>query len=201
MQHRLPGYDLTVGPDARGPHAARRLRGWRRSSRALVPWKPEIVGARVIKRRVMMRHHGVSVARGQATVPSLPPGTRPRRSLGKVGGGTGRPGTRARDASRGGMAQFVNLDKDPMERCAVSLAKGRAATGAGHAPVPVRVAQFANLDKVPMDRRAVGLCAATQCNCQGIDAGRWGARSCRRRAAARFRQIAQLPHATVRGPG
>jgi hypothetical protein len=43
-----------------------------------------------------------------------------RRSRGEVGGVTGHPGPRARDVSRGGMSQFVNLDKDPMDRRAES---------------------------------------------------------------------------------
>ena len=156
MQHLLRGDDLTVGPGARGRFAA-----WPR-------WPPcgqaaTQQGADAVEggncRRAADQAGGdggapVGVNREARTRPHAEPATGhlTRRSPGGVGGGTGRrPGA----CPRRGVAQFANLDKDPMERRAVALAAGRDPGDAGRGPVPRRVAQFANLDKDPMERRAV----------------------------------------------
>jgi hypothetical protein len=74
MQHGLPGYDLRVGPGVGRPHAARRLRG-----EAAEQLGVGVVAAGDCRRPagVMMRHRGMSGARGQTSMLSLPPATRP----------------------------------------------------------------------------------------------------------------------------
>ena len=59
------------------------------------------------------------------------------------------PGTYA----PGGISQFANFDKDPMEQRAVGFGAGRGAGSAGHAPVPGQLVRFTDFGQDPMERR------------------------------------------------
>ena len=158
MQHRLPGEDPTVGPNPRGRSTARPLRAAEQQDAGAV--------AGGDCRRAVDQAGGDGgpsggVSRESRASPHAEPATAhsPRRSPGGVGGGMGRRGRRPGSCPRGGVAQFANLDKDPMERRAVGLAAGRAAgVPTGHL-TSGRVAQFTNRDKDPTERCAVGLAA------------------------------------------
>jgi hypothetical protein len=73
------------------------------------------------------------VSRESRTSPHAEPaaGHSSRWSPGGVGGATGRRGRRPGTFPRGGVGQFANFDKDPVERCTVGFAAGRGARGAG----------------------------------------------------------------------
>jgi hypothetical protein len=129
VQHLLRGDDLTVGPGARGRFAA-----WPR--RTPCGQAATQQGADAVEggncRRAADQAGGdggapVGVNREARTSPHAEPATGhlTRRSPGGVGGGTGRLGRRPGACPRRGVAQFANLDKDPMERRAVALAAGR----------------------------------------------------------------------------
>jgi hypothetical protein len=161
MQHLLRGCDLTLGPDARG----------RSTTRLLAPRRAtEHPGAGAVAGRDCRRAADQAgsdggalggVSRESRTSPHAEPATvhASRWSPGWVGGGAGRRGPRPGTCPRGGVAQFANRDKDPMERRAEGSAAGRAARAPARYPSPGRVARFANLDKDPTERWAVGLSA------------------------------------------
>ena len=69
-------------------------------------------------------------------------------------------------------AQFVNLDKDPMDPPSGGLGERTGPGGAGQGAGRGREARFVNPDKDPMDRRAVGLGERTGPGGAGQGAGR-----------------------------
>ncbi len=81
-------------------------------------------------------------------------------------------------------AQFVNLDKDPMDPPSGGLGERTGPGGAGQGAGRGREARFVNPDKDPMDRRAVGL--GERRGARGCRSGSWtGARDAIRESRQR----------------
>jgi hypothetical protein len=180
MQYRLPGYDVTFGPEVRGRLMARLRRP--PQGQSAEHQGADAAGGGDCRRAAGRAGDDDGASEGIITgrpddcpLANFQISTKTLWSA--VRAACRQPGTpkgRARGPSPVRAVQFVNLDKDPMERRTVGLAAGRCASGGSAGPVPGRAVQFVNLDKDPMERRAVGL-AAGRCasgGSPGPDPGR-----------------------------